>query len=254
MKTDSNSNQVSISKSSIYKLIIGLLTIAIVIMLGLWHPWSSISGEGRAISVNGEATLKAAPDQYIFYPSYEFKNEDKAKALAEQTDKNNQIIAKLKELGVKDSDIKNNASGYSNGYSVEPASPEQTSYSLSLTIIISDKDLAQKVQDYLITTNPQGQVTPQVGFSESKRKELENKARDAATKDARAKAEQIAKNTGAKLGKVKSIQDGGGLGGVVPILYNEKAVSDSAAGRESIQIQPGENELNYTVSVSYYLK
>ncbi len=255
MKTDSNSNQVSISKSSIYKLIIGLLTVIIIIMLGLWHPWNPISGEGRSISVNGEATLKAAPDQYVFNPSYEFKNEDKARALAEQTDKNNQIITKLKELGVKDSDIKNNSGGYSDAYpAVEPATPEQTTYNLSLTVTISDKDLAQKVQDYLVSTNPQGQVTPQASFSEAKRKELENQARDAATKDARAKAEQIAKNTGTKLGKVKSIQDGGGFGGVVSILYNEKAVSDSVAGRESIQIQPGENELNYTVSVSYYLK
>lgn len=249
-----NKESINISLNSIYKILTIILCLIIIGMLLVWQPWKSALNQDRSISVSGEATVKAAPDQYVFNPIYEFKNEDKAKALAEQTDKNNQIIAKLKELGVKDSDIKNNASGYSNGYSVEPASLEQTSYNLSLTITVSDKDLATKVQDYLVSTNPEGQVTPQAGFSETKRKELENQARDMATKDARAKAEQIAKNTGAKLGKVKAIQDSGGFGGVVPILYNEKAVSDSVAGRESIQIQPGENELNYTISVSYYLK
>lgn len=224
------------------------------IMLGLWHPWNAGADQGRTVSVSGEAKLKAAPDQYVFSPIYEFKNEDKAKALAEQTDKNNQIIAKLKELGVKDSDIKNNASGYSNSYSVEPASPERTTYNLSLTITVSDKDLATKVQDYLVSTNPEGQVTPQASFSETKRKELENQARDMATKDARAKAEQIARNTGAKLGKVKSIQDGGGFGQPIPALYEDSVASSSSATKQSMQIQPGENELNYVVSASYYLK
>lgn len=254
MDANSTSNQISINKSLIYKIIVAGLLVVIAIMLGLWHPWSSSADEGRTVSVSGEAKLKAAPDQYVFNPIYEFKNEDKAKALAEQTDKNNQIIAKLKELGVKDSDIKNNASGYSDSYSVEPASPEQTTYSLSLTITVSDKDLATKVQDYLVSTNPEGQVTPQASFSETKRKELENQARDTATKDARAKAEQIAKNTGAKLGKVKSIQDGGGFGQPITALYEDSVASSSSATKQSMQIQPGENELNYTVSVSYYLK
>lgn len=249
-----NKESINISLNSIYKILIIILFLIIVGMLLVWQPWKSALNQDRSISVSGEATVKAVPDQYVFNPIYEFKNEDKAKALAEQTDKNNQIIAKLKELGIKDSDIKNNASGYSNSYSVEPASPEQTTYSLSLTITVSDKDLATKVQDYLVSTNPEGQVTPQAGFSETKRKELENQARDMATKDARAKAEQIAKNTGAKLGKVKLIQDGGGFGQPIPALYEDSVASGSSATKQSMQIQPGENELNYVVSVSYYLK
>ena len=249
-----NKESINISLNSIYKILIIILFLIIVGMLLVWQPWKSALNQDRSISVSGEATVKAAPDQYVFNPIYEFKNEDKAKALAEQTDKNNQIIAKLKELGVKDSDIKNNASGYSNSYSVEPAFPEQTTYNLSLTITVSDKDLATKVQDYLVSTNPEGQVTPQASFSETKRKELENQARDMATKDARVKAEQIAKNTGAKLGKVKSIQDGGGFGQPITALYEDSVASSSSATKQSMQIQPGENELNYVVSVSYYLK
>jgi uncharacterized protein YggE len=249
-----NKESINISLGNLYKILTIILCLIIIGMLLVWQPWKSTLNQDRSISVNGEATVKAAPDQYVFNPIYEFKNEDKAKALAEQTDKNNQIIAKLKELGVKDSDIKNNASGYSDSYSVEPASPEQTTYSLSLTITVSDKDLATKVQDYLVSTNPEGQVTPQASFSETKRKELENQARDMATKDARAKAEQIAKNTGAKLGKVKSIQDGGGFGQPITALYEDSVASSSSATKQSMQIQPGENELNYVVSVSYYLK
>lgn len=224
----------------------------IVVMLAVWMPWSRNS-ESRTISVSGESTIMAEPDRYIFNPNYEFKNKDESVALNQQSEKSNEIITKLKGLGVKDSDIKNNSSGYSTGQ-MSPVSPDDdTIYNLSLTITVADKDLAQKVQDYLLTTGPSGQVTPQPGFSESKRKELEDKARDQATKDARSKAEQIAKNTGAKLGKVKSIQDGGGLGQPEPMLYEYKAVSSSSS-EQSMPIQPGENELKYTVSVSYYLR
>ena len=224
----------------------------IVVMLAVWMPWSRNS-ESRTISVSGESTIMAEPDRYIFNPNYEFKNKDESVALNQQSEKSNEIITKLKGLGVKDSDIKNNSSGYSTGQ-MSPVSPDDdTIYNLSLTITVSDKDLAQKVQDYLLTTGPSGQVTPQPGFSESKRKELEDKARDEATKDARSKAEQIAKNTGAKLGKVQSIQDGGNLGQPVPLIYEDKSVSSSDS-KQSLQIQPGENELRYTVSVSYYLR
>ncbi len=224
----------------------------IVVMLAVWMPWSRNS-ESRTISVSGESTIMAEPDRYIFSPNYEFKNKDESVSLNQQSEKSNEIITKLKGLGVKDSDIKNNSSGYSTGQ-MSPVSPDDdTIYNLSLTITVSDKDLAQKVQDYLLTTGPSGQVTPQPGFSESKRKELEDKARDEATKDARSKAEQIAKNTGAKLGKVQSIQDGGNLGQPVPLIYEDKSVSSSDS-KQSLQIQPGENELRYTVSVSYYLR
>lgn len=245
-------DKVNISLSLIYKSVIIFLMLIIVVMLAVWMPWSRNS-ESRTISVSGESTIMAEPDRYIFNPNYEFKNKDESVALNQQSEKSNEIITKLKGLGVKDSDIKNNSSGYSTGQ-MSPVSPDDdTIYNLSLTITVADKDLAQKVQDYLITTNPQGQVTPQPGFSESKRKELEDKARDQATKDARSKAEQIAKNTGAKLGKVKSVQDGGGLGQPEPMLYEDKAVSSSNS-EQSMPIQPGENELKYTVSVSYYLR
>ncbi|MFZ1522555.1 MAG: SIMPL domain-containing protein [Candidatus Saccharimonadales bacterium] len=245
-------DKVNISLSLIYKSVIIFLMLIIVVMLAVWMPWSRNS-ESRTISVSGESTIMAEPDRYIFNPNYEFKNKDESVALNQQSEKSNEIITKLKGLGVKDSDIKNNSSGYSTGQ-MSPVSPDDdTIYNLSLTITVADKDLAQKVQDYLLTTGPSGQVTPQPGFSESKRKELEDKARDQATKDARSKAEQIAKNTGAKLGKVKSIQDGGGLGQPEPMLYEYKAVSSSSS-EQSMPIQPGENELKYTVSVSYYLR
>jgi uncharacterized protein YggE len=146
MNDKSQKQTISISILSIYKISTIILALIIITMLVLWQPWKSIDSQDRSISVNGEAMVKAAPDQYVFNPSYEFKNYNKDKALAEQTDKNNQIVTGLKELGVKDSEIKNNSGGYSYGYTATESDRDETIYNLLLTITVSDKDLAQKVQ------------------------------------------------------------------------------------------------------------
>lgn len=233
--------------------IIAFLLLVIAGLLIIWKPWSANTTSDRTIEVTGQATVKAEPDEYIFYPSYEFKNTSKDAALAAATKKSDEVVTKLKELGVADNQIKTNTSGYDYGYYYDPDT-KQTTYTLSLEITVTAREMAQKVQDYLVSTAPSGAVSPQANFSEAKRKELENKARDEATKDARAKAEQSAKNLGFKLGKVKSVTDGAGFG-IYPIYRGEVGLApDSIDKNTQLSIQPGENELNYSVTVVYYLK
>ena len=140
----------------------------LIIMLGMlmsWRPWSASNSTDRSITVTGNATLKSAPDEYVFYPTYEFKDTDKDAALAQLTKQSDEVVAKLKELGVTDSNIKTNSSGYDKPlYYTEPSTDDVT-YSLQLDVTVSDKDLAQKVQDYLVTTTPTGSVSPQSTLS-----------------------------------------------------------------------------------------
>lgn len=252
--TQPSNNRLNVSLD--LRWIILLLLVVIAVMLVLWKPWkASSTSSDRTVQVTGEATLKDTPDQYVFYPSYPFKNEDKQAALAELTKKSDEITTELKKLGVPDNKIKTDSSGYD--YPVYyDADSKQATYTLSMTVTVDDKDLAQKVQDYLITTTPSGVVTPQVGFSDAKRKQLESKARDAATKDARAKADQSAKNLGFKVAKVKTLSDGTGFG---PMPYLERGVAavDDAKNvtstAPSLGIHPGENDLNYSVTVTYFI-
>ncbi len=232
------------------RLITFLLAVTIVAMLLIWKPWSPTDST-RTIDVTGEARLTAEPDEFVFYPTYDFKNADKAAALAEVSKKSDEVVAKLKELGVADKDIKTNSSGYDFPYYSDTSSPVLT-YTLQLTVTIGNRELAQKVQDYLVTTTPTGAISPQATFSDTKRRELESKARDEATKEARAKAEQSAENLGFKIGKVKSVQDGLGFGNdILPL--NARGIAEDTATTK-LGIQPGENEFTYSVSVTYYLR
>ena len=237
------------------RAVVILLLVVIIGMLLLWKPWASTTSSDRTITVSGEAKITAEPDEYTFMPTYEFKDANKDTALAALTTKSDEIVKKLKELGVKDSKIKVNSDGYDyRNYYFDRASDKFT-YSLRPTVTVDNRELAQKVQDYLVGTSPTGQVSPQTGFSEAKQKELESKARDTATKDARAKADQSAKNLGFKISKVKTIEDGTNFGGVQPYSATDLSVGDGAeAKKPELALQPGEDDLTYTVTVVYYIR
>lgn len=252
---ENNSTKTQLRLTLDYRIISLILLVIIAAMFALWRPWQdTISANSRTIKVTGDADLTATPDEYVFYPSYEFKNIDKQTALNDLSKKSDEIVTKLKNLGVTDKDIKTDSSGYDFPlYGEDQSTP---TYTLRLTITTNERKLAQNVQDYLLTTAPTGSVSPQANFSDKKRKELENKARDEATKAARAKAEQSAENLGFSLGKVKAVEDGTGFGDIVyPYAARDLAVS-SSDGEETTQlaIQPGENELSYSVTVVYFVK
>ena len=120
---------------------------------------------------------------------------------------------------------------------------------------MDNKELSQKVQDYLLTTNPKGSITPQPSFSTAKQKELEDKARTEAVADARKRADTTANGLGTKIGKVLEISEGNS-GGVYPIsMMGGAAMSaDGSVEKQSLAIQPGQDEFSYTVSVTFALK
>ncbi len=231
--------------------IITLLLLAIIVgMLLMWKPWSEAApNDQQVIEVTGQANVKAEPDEFVFYPAYEVRNDSRQAAIDLLSKKSTEITAKLKELGVPDSKIKTDTSGYENVYYFDRQ--REPVYTLRFTITSGSRQDAQKIQDYLVTTTPSGNISPQPQFSDAKRKELESKARDEATKEARSKADQSAKNLGFKVGKVKSVKDGEGFGGITPL---RGVALDTMSSESKLAVQPGENELNYSVTVVYYVR
>jgi uncharacterized protein YggE len=250
-----NKKKLSVTLDS--RTFIIILLLIIVGMLFAWKPWNkSPQNTDRTVQVNGAATVKAEPDEFDFSPSYDFKNQNKQVALDELSKKSNEITAQLKKLGVDSGQIKTNADGYRRGIYLPASDDSQTTYTLMVNIVVDSKEVAQKVQDYLTTTAPEGSVTPYPSFSENKKNELESQARHLAEQDARSKAEKTTKNLGFKLGAVKSISDTNGYGGVEPLLEkgaNSSSLSEPTAGL-GIAVQPGQNDINYQISVTYYIK
>lgn len=233
-----------------------VVSILICVLL-LWRPWDAqINANTRKISITGSSILKAEPDEFRFNPSYNKNSIDEIKKL------NTQIVATLKNIGVKDDEIKNNASNYGSPeiYYLDVVKSKQQ-ITLGLTITVSSKKLAQKVQDYLLTTNPVGMLTPIGVFSTKKQKELMTKARKEAINDAKTKADQTARGLGTKISKVIEIAEGASIGGCGTTGYScPIAISDSAKPKDSsnestsaIGVQPGTNEFGYSFTVTFAL-
>lgn len=231
------------------RFVVFALIIVIIAMLLMWRPW--ISTSDRTVEVTGQTTVKAVPDEFTFYPSYQFKDADKNAALAQLSKKSDETVAKLKELGVPEAGIKTSSNSSYDTPLIPDEHIKEAGYTLQLTVTVGSEELAQKVQDYLVTTAPTGSVSPQPTFSDTKQKELESTARDLATKDAKEKADQTATNLGFKLGKVKTISDGTGFGGVQP--YPARMEVDQTTS-SSLGLHPGENELSYSVTVTYFIQ
>jgi uncharacterized protein len=237
------------------RIVVVALLVIIIGLLLMWRPWSASTTSDRTIEVTGEATVKSEPDEFVFRPSYQYKSQDRKVALEEATKKHDEVISKLKELGVADNKIKSDTSGFDYDIYAGIAAPDRANifYTSTVTVTVGSREQAQKVQDYLVTTSPTGSVSPQATFSDAKRKELEQQARDEATKDARTKAEQSGKNLGFRIGKVKSVQDGAGFSGIEPAMGRVMMAEDSVK-TASLSVQPGENELSYSVTVTYYVR
>jgi uncharacterized protein len=245
-----NSQKLSID----LKYVCLVLLAVIISMLAVWRPWSSSndSSTKRTITVNGEAFIKSTPDSYMFYPSYQKKGTDRAAIQTELTTTINDVVAKLKALGVAEQDITLASSTYDNFYN--DGTNEVTSN--SLTINVDNKDLSQKVQDYLLTTAPTGQVSPSPSFSRSKRKSVENDARSQAIADAKQKAAKTASDLGAKLGKVVSITDQNMGSYPMPMAVSDAKGMGGAMmeSQPSLPVLAGNQEIASTVQVVYEIK
>ena len=232
------------------RVVIVTLLLIICGMFAIWHPWQV--GVKRTIDISGAATIKAEPNSYVFTPSYQKKGTDRTAIQTELRAQVTGVIAKLKELGVADSQIALSSSTYDNYYN--DGSSEVTSN--SLTITVDNKDLVQKVQDYLVTTNPEGQISPFGTFSTEKRKSLETEARVAAIKDALSKADSTAKELGLKIGKVVTISDPQS-GTMYPMAAGSKGLSyatDVVSSAPALPVLGGKQEVSYTIQVTYELK
>lgn len=230
------------------RIVCAVLGAIIVAMLLIWRPWQ-VSNTARTIDVVGEASIEAEPDEFQFYPSYQMKGADKAAIQEQLITKVNEVIAKLKELGVEESDITLNSSSYDNFW----LDGNQQVTSNSLTITVADKELSQKVQDYLVTTSPDGQLSPVPTFSKETRKTIEADARTKALADAKQKAESTAGELGARIGKVVLVSDIQS-GGVVMPYARDMMMQAEGASASSLPVLPGKQDINYTINVTFELR
>jgi uncharacterized protein YggE len=229
---------------------IQIVLLITILGLLLWSkPWDTNKTQ-KTITVTGEATVEASPDEFTFNPYYEQSGTDREFIRTELVAQANEIVEEIKELGVAEEKITLDVSSYDRWYWEDS---EEGTMNVYLQIKVTDKELAQTVQDYLLTTDARGQVTPQATFSKDRQKELEAEGVNKAIEDAKTKAETQARQLGVSVGEVVSFEEQQGFSG----YFLESApvsIESSDQRAQSLPILPGENELTNQVKVTFEIR
>lgn len=245
---------INVSAAKLLKIAEFALLVSIFVLLVWSQPWTSggVDKDSRKITVSGSAVIEAEPDEFVFYPYFEVTGPDQETRKDEIATKMNTVVEDLKELGVPESGLKLDTSDYDNRYWEEE---EEGTATGRLTIKSKDRDLVQKVQDYLLNADAKGQITPYASFSEEKKDELDAEAVEKASNDAKAKAEAQAALFDAKLGKVVTVSQGYESIFDYGFSYRgaELAIAEDSSS-SSLPVLPGQNEYTQTVTVVYELK
>lgn len=162
----------------------------------------------------------------------------------------NKIIDDLEKLGIKEKDIKTTNYSVNPNYDFNRGGQNITGYTVNQTleVNITPIDAANKAIDAATADGANLVGGVNFVFNEKTKKDLENKAREQAVKEAREKARNLAKITGIKLGRIVDVQESGNFE-PRPIFATQAL--EAGRGAADTSLQPGENSITINITLSY---
>ncbi|HXN66231.1 MAG TPA: SIMPL domain-containing protein [Bradyrhizobium sp.] len=202
------------------------------------------------ITVSGEATVSAAPDQ----AQIEAGVASEAKTAREASEANNAAMSKvllaLKGAGIAEKDYQTSRLSLQPQYSPNRSGPSPVvGYRASNRVTVRVRDVARLASVIDVLVGAGANDIGGINFTVSNASKLLDGAREQAVADARRKAEIYAKAAGVTLGAPLSISEEGAPG---PVLYRAKVASAGMA--VSAPVAQGEETLQVNVSVSWAIK
>lgn len=220
----------------------------------------------NTISVSGMGEVFAVPDRATFSVTVREEGADVAAAQDKATKKSNDIIAYLKGAGVEEKDIKtvsynvNPKYEYSQGvctqYSCPPSKQTLVGFEVYQSLEVKVQD-PKKAGDLLSGVGSKGaSEVSGLSFTIEDEDALKSEAREKAITEARAKADELAKQLGVKVVRVVGFyEDAGGY--PVPYAYGKGGVAmDAMATREiaAPELPAGENKIMSNVNITYEIR
>jgi uncharacterized protein YggE len=225
-------------------LISGVLLVAAAIA-GVAQPHlgrSATSSTGSTITVTGNATVDATPDQASFDFGVTTNGTTAAEALNRDSAQARSIIDALKKAGIDSSHIQTTQVSLwpqtsSNGRTI---TGYQASNSVNVTAALGKSGALVDAAVGAGANNVDGP-----SLDTAQKSALYNKALDSALSDAKQKAQAIASAAGLTLGPALKVHEGGQA---TPVVY---AAADLAGSRAMPPIEAGTQKIQASVTVTY---
>lgn len=222
--------------------------------LGLKLPISVISQDrGQPLVVEGQGKVTVVPDVAKVTLGIEESGSSLAAVQKSVNQKSKSLVDSLKKLGIGEKDIKTTSYNVFPDYDYESRPQRITGYRVNITYEVTVKDF-DKINDVVIRATETGvNVVGNISFDvneETKKKKLDE-AREVAVKEAKDKAQSLARAAGVSLGKILNISEFPGFAPPPPFALKGGMGGDEPARPE---ITPGETELTVTVSLSFEIR
>jgi uncharacterized protein len=200
----------------------------------------------RQITVVGTGEASGAPDTARAQLGVETRAATAGEALEANSTRMAALIARLKELGVKDEDIQ--TSGFNVGTDYDYEAGQIRGYTVSNSVSVVVRDLASLGELLDAAVQAGANNVYGLSFSVAEPKVLGEQARANAIADAQARAAQMAQAAGLSVGEVLAISES--IGGPVPMPFAEAAMSQKAGA----PIEPGLHGVSAQVQVTFVLR
>lgn len=210
---------------------------------------SPSAGERPTITVRGEATLRAAPDETLLWVTFEALEEDPGRALANVSRRGDALAVVLDELDVPARDRSTSIATVREELEHTHTGRRSLGHRATLTVIAR---LADPAKIGLLATRAAAELQAQVGgprwqIADANPVRLE--AAQAAAAHARAKAEAFAAGIGARVGAVvKAIEPDAGDERWQPLR------GTAAASGSPMPIEVGEQVVSAAIDVTFALE
>lgn len=204
------------------------------------------------IAVSGTGTVSVEPDVGVISLGVEVRGESVADARDRAAEAMDAVLDAVRDNGVDAADVKTLFFNIYPNYSfVQDREPEITGYTVSnqVEVKVRDLDRFSDVLDGAIAAAGDDVRVNSIGFTVDDPAEAQGDARVEALADARARAEQIAAETGVTLGRVISVSES--TDGMVGPPF-ESAMDGRGGG--PTPVSPGEQEVRVNVSVVYEIE
>jgi len=208
----------------------------------------------QGVSVVGSGIVLATPNTARITLGSEVFDASLANAQAEASRRMDAVIAQLRAAGIPDSDIRTVSFTISPQYDSRGQTPAVLrGYQVQNLVEIKTTNVAGLGP--LLDTAVSAGATRVFGirFEADNMEALKAQARDQAMQNARAKAEQLARDAGVALGRPLSIEESD-PGGVTPVRAQPAAAESLAAPAPQTPIQPGELQVQTIVRVTWSIQ
>ena len=222
------------------------------------------------ITVSGQGKVYAKPDVAVVSLGVTTQAKTVADVTKSNTDKMNAVIEAVKKLGVEDKDIE--TTNYSlnpvyDSYSVPMSASSSapmiypirtgttlTGYKLEQNVQVKIRDFT-KISDILAQSTASGaNLVGNLQFTIDNPEQFKEQAKAKAIAQAKQNAKNLEKESGISLGKLINVYENYNY----PEIYSSKAVGMGGSSMDSVApaptIQPGQQEINVTINLTYQVK